>query len=153
MIFIGHYAMLTRCIGTVMHLKCDNEAKALFFFPKCVSFFFLLDDAHVCRANPLAETFTLHKLTLSNTSFSRSCPLPPPTLQSSQRGSRFQVSCCCTACFCMPEQKHEILVTSFPLFHKLPLFLLSPLLSSVSLIWLFLKLHQVVLWQDCPPGL
>lgn len=32
MIFIGHYAMLTRCIGTVMHLKCDNEAKALFFF-------------------------------------------------------------------------------------------------------------------------
>lgn len=73
---MGHCAMLARYIGTVMHLKCVNEAKAL-FFPKCVSFFFLLDDAHVCRANPLAETFTLHTLTLSNTSFSRSCPLLP----------------------------------------------------------------------------
>lgn len=150
MTLIGHYAMLACCIGTVIDWKCDNEAKPP-FFPKVCFFLSLLDDAHVCRANPLAETFTLHKLTLSNTSFSRSCPLLPQTLQSSQRGSRFQVSCCC----CMllyagtntrKSQQIGALAASFPLLHKPALVFPLPLLTSVSHICLFVKLRQVVLW-------
>lgn len=106
-----------------------------FFFPKVC--FFL--SAPVCRANPLAQTFTLHKLFLTPRFLapapSSPPPHPPPTLQSSQRGSRFQVSRCRCRCCCrlLCAGTHS----SFPRSRNPPPFFPSPLLSSASHICLF----------------